>query len=167
VVCGPIMVPRLLLWAGREGGEDGAPYPPQMSSLKRIGPKSVRFLVILWLSKDLTGVQMAIMSSRLGKLSLSMLCPIANRIGKRLDQTTRIHGSIRVPGADHISWHEIARPQVHGYDLLNVVFVNPLRFASIADEKVVRVFDAPRGFVQSAAKLGIAEFGEEEVRTSF
>jgi len=62
-----------------------------------------------------------------------------------------------------MSWHEIARPQVHGYDLLNVVFIEPLRFASIADEKVVRVFEAPRGFVQLTETLGVAQFSEEEV----
>lgn len=61
------------------------------------------------------------------------------------------------------SWHEVARPQVHGYDLLNVVFITPLKFASIADEKVVRVFEAPRGFVELTGKLGIAQFDEEEV----
>ncbi|KAH9482449.1 Elongator complex protein 2 [Psilocybe cubensis] len=78
-----------------------------------------------------------------------------------LDQTTRIHGPVH-NSANKTSWHEIARPQVHGYDLLNVVFVNPLKFASIADEKVVRVFEAPRGFVQLTEKLGVAQFSEEE-----
>lgn len=62
-----------------------------------------------------------------------------------------------------MSWHEIARPQVHGYDLLNVVFISPLKFASIADEKVVRVFEASRGFVELAERLGIAKFNDEEV----
>lgn len=62
-----------------------------------------------------------------------------------------------------MSWHEIARPQVHGYDLLNVVFINALRFASIADEKVLRVFDAPRTFVELAETLGIAQFDRKEV----
>lgn len=70
------------------------------------------------------------------------------------------------PDRDLGSWHEIARPQVHGYDLLNVVFISPLKFASIADEKVVRVFEAPRGFVELAEKLGVAKFNEEEVSSS-
>ena len=62
-----------------------------------------------------------------------------------------------------MSWHELARPQVHGYDLLNVVFLDPLRFASIADEKVIRVFEAPQGFVELVEKLGVAQFDEKEV----
>ncbi|KAF4619125.1 hypothetical protein D9613_005202 [Agrocybe pediades] len=81
-------------------------------------------------------------------------------ISSGLDQTTRIHGPVKK--GNNTSWHEIARPQVHGYDLLNVVFIEPLKFASIADEKVVRVFEAPRGFVQLAESLGVAEFSEDE-----
>jgi hypothetical protein len=61
------------------------------------------------------------------------------------------------------SWHEIARPQVHGYDVLNVVFVDHLKFASIADEKVMRIFDAPRSFVELSEKLGVAHFSKEQV----
>ena len=58
-----------------------------------------------------------------------------------LDQTTRIHGAIptTTPGGSSVPvWHEIARPQVHGYDLISAVFLAPLRFVSIADEKVAR-----------------------------
>ncbi|KAF8165405.1 WD40 repeat-like protein [Crassisporium funariophilum] len=83
-------------------------------------------------------------------------------ISSGLDQTTRIHGPVRVLEGPQTSWHEIARPQVHGYDLLNVAFIDPLKFASIADEKVIRVFEAPRGFVELAEKLGVAHFAEEE-----
>ncbi|KAF8192540.1 WD40-repeat-containing domain protein [Pholiota molesta] len=64
---------------------------------------------------------------------------------------TRIHGPVRVGNQSEASWHEIARPQVHGYDLLNVVFIDPLRFASIADEKFFL-----------AEKLGVAEFEAKE-----
>lgn len=52
---------------------------------------------------------------------------------------------------------------MHGYDLLDVAFIDPLRFASVADEKVVRVFEAPRGFVKLAGALGISKFAEKEV----
>ncbi|KAJ7744505.1 WD40-repeat-containing domain protein [Mycena maculata] len=76
-------------------------------------------------------------------------------ISAGLDQTTRIHGPIR--GHDgSSSWHELSRPQVHGYDVLGVSFLGPLKFVSIADEKVARVFEAPRGFVDSVEQLGIA-----------
>ncbi|KAJ7498984.1 WD40-repeat-containing domain protein [Mycena latifolia] len=76
-------------------------------------------------------------------------------ISAGLDQTTRIHAPIR--GLDgSSSWHELSRPQVHGYDVLGVAFLGPLKFVSIADEKVARVFEAPRGFVDLAERLGVA-----------
>lgn len=55
---------------------------------------------------------------------------------------------------------------MHGYDLLNVVFIDPLRFASIADEKVLRVFDAPRTYVELAETLRVAHFDKKEVSAS-
>ncbi|KAG6812317.1 hypothetical protein H0H92_003401 [Tricholoma furcatifolium] len=70
-----------------------------------------------------------------------------------LDQTTRIHG-VTSSAVGVSGWHELSRPQVHGYDLLDVAFIDRLRFASIADEKVVRVFEAPGNFVDLAAELG-------------
>ena len=53
------------------------------------------------------------------------------------------------------SWHELARPQVHGYDLIDAVFLTLTRFISIADEKVARVFDAPRTFLHLCTQLGV------------
>jgi elongator complex protein 2 len=66
-----------------------------------------------------------------------------------LDQTTRVHAETQVEplGTKARVWREVARPQVHGYDLLSGVFLDPLRFVSIADEKIARVFDAPQSFV--------------------
>ncbi|KAF8639641.1 hypothetical protein AX17_000906 [Amanita inopinata Kibby_2008] len=81
-------------------------------------------------------------------------------ISAGLDQTSRIHAPIREVGTNQVHWHEVARPQVHGYDLIDAVFVNPLKFVSIADEKVARVFEAPRGFVGMINCLHIAEFAE-------
>ncbi|RDB22595.1 putative elongator complex protein 2 [Hypsizygus marmoreus] len=78
------------------------------------------------------------------------------------DQTTRIHGALPSKHPNKPSWHEISRPQVHGYDLLDVAFIDPLRFVSIADEKVARVFEAPGGFVELAKALGVATFSESE-----
>ncbi|KAF5369818.1 hypothetical protein D9758_001112 [Tetrapyrgos nigripes] len=74
-----------------------------------------------------------------------------------LDQTTRIHGPVTLSDGKK-SWHELARPQVHGYDLLGVSFLSDLKFASIADEKVVRVFEAPLRFIELAENLGVAQF---------
>lgn len=50
------------------------------------------------------------------------------------------------------SWHEIARPQVHGHDINCVAIIRGTgnhRFVSGADEKVARVFEAPLSFLKS------------------
>ncbi|KEP47202.1 RNA polymerase II elongator subunit [Rhizoctonia solani 123E] len=76
------------------------------------------------------------------------------------DQTTRIHGPVGVSR----TWHELARPQVHGYDLTDAAFVGPgaLRLVSSAEEKIVRVFDAPKGFVRAVRSLGTVQWGDEQ-----
>ena len=50
------------------------------------------------------------------------------------------------------SWHEIARPQVHGHDINCVTIIHGKgnhRFVSGADEKVARVFEAPLSFLKT------------------
>ncbi|KDN42925.1 hypothetical protein RSAG8_06451, partial [Rhizoctonia solani AG-8 WAC10335] len=74
------------------------------------------------------------------------------------DQTTRIHGPVGVSR----TWHELARPQVHGYDLTDAAFVGPLRLVSSAEEKIARVFDAPKGFVRAVRSLGTVRWGDEQ-----
>ncbi|RKP26433.1 WD40-repeat-containing domain protein [Syncephalis pseudoplumigaleata] len=69
-----------------------------------------------------------------------------------LDQTTRLFGPWTKNGTQR-GWYEMARPQVHGYDLQCATFTGDYQFASGADEKVVRVFDAPASFVRSLAAL--------------
>jgi hypothetical protein len=44
------------------------------------------------------------------------------------------------------------------------VFIDRLKFASIADEKVIRVFEAPRSFVEVLEHLKVSNFSDEEVR---
>ncbi|KAM5535687.1 hypothetical protein V8D89_010674 [Ganoderma adspersum] len=86
-------------------------------------------------------------------------------ISSSLDQTTRIHGAIPTTCSDGSKtpvWHEIARPQVHGYDLIGAAFLDSLRFVSIADEKVARVFEAPREFVEVVNNLGVARLDSGE-----
>jgi elongator complex protein 2 len=61
-------------------------------------------------------------------------------------------------------WHELARPQVHGYDLVGAAWLGPWTFASVADEKVARIFEAPRGFVETVKKLGVCGVAESTVR---
>ncbi|EJF62930.1 WD40 repeat-like protein [Dichomitus squalens LYAD-421 SS1] len=87
-------------------------------------------------------------------------------ISASLDQTTRIHGAIPAHSQTikPAVWHEIARPQVHGYDLIAAAFLDTLRFVSIADEKVARVFEAPREFVEIVNNLGIAQLDSGEAR---
>jgi len=82
------------------------------------------------------------------------------------DQTTRIFGSTSgLEGSLNASpWHEIGRPQVHGYDLVSVRFMSSWGFVSIADEKVARVFEAPRGFAKLAKTLKLSGAEEEPVR---
>ncbi|KAF3771252.1 WD40 repeat-like protein [Cryphonectria parasitica EP155] len=69
------------------------------------------------------------------------------------DQTTRLHARWQEQG----TWHEMARPQIHGYDLNCIDALSGTRFVSGADEKLMRVFDQPR----AVARLlhGVAGIG--------
>ena len=69
------------------------------------------------------------------------------------DRTTRLHGTYVRRDGDR-AWHELARPQVHGYEVQAAAWADRACFVSAADEKVLRVFGAPRNFVESAAALG-------------
>nr|XP_006823801.1 PREDICTED: elongator complex protein 2-like [Saccoglossus kowalevskii] len=51
------------------------------------------------------------------------------------------------------SWHEIARPQVHGYDMQCIAMMSRYRMVSGADEKVVRIFSAPKNFIDNFGKI--------------
>lgn len=51
------------------------------------------------------------------------------------------------------TWHELARPQVHGYDMQTVAMLERYRFASGAEEKIVRNFQAPGNFVENLRRL--------------
>ncbi|KAK6921695.1 WD40 repeat [Dillenia turbinata] len=70
------------------------------------------------------------------------------------DQTTRVFAPWKniTSSGDGNSWHEVARPQVHGHDI-NCVAIIPgkgnHRFVSGADEKVARVFEAPLSFLKT------------------
>ncbi|XP_059047809.1 elongator complex protein 2 [Achroia grisella] len=65
------------------------------------------------------------------------------------DQTTRLHAPWRRPDGEGTEWHEISRPQVHGYDMASLAMVSSTVFASAAEEKVIRVFRAPHNFLQN------------------
>ncbi|CAB3993111.1 elongator complex 2-like [Paramuricea clavata] len=76
------------------------------------------------------------------------------------DQTTRIHAPWRRSGYK-TTWHEIARPQVHGYNMQCLAMISRYSFASGADEKVIRLFEAPRSFVDMFAFL--SQISDENV----
>ncbi|XP_053687063.1 elongator complex protein 2 [Sabethes cyaneus] len=71
------------------------------------------------------------------------------------DQTTRIHASWKKADSDaeSLTWHEIARPQVHGYDMQCLCMLSRYKFASGAEEKIVRIFQAPGNFVENFRQL--------------
>ncbi|KAJ3357557.1 Elongator subunit elp2 [Entophlyctis luteolus] len=77
-------------------------------------------------------------------------------ISTSLDQTSRLWGEWKREGKS--SWHEIARPQIHGYDLNCIAMIHKYGFVSGADEKIIRVFEASRTFLESLKHIsGISE----------
>ncbi|CDO96364.1 unnamed protein product [Kluyveromyces dobzhanskii CBS 2104] len=82
-----------------------------------------------------------------------------------LDQTTRLfaewkydaHGGKREPS----SWCEMARPQIHGYDMLCVEPISNTRFVSGGDEKILRSFDEPKAVAQLLRKFSGIEIQSE------
>lgn len=74
------------------------------------------------------------------------------------DQTTRIHSYWK----NNIeTWHEIARPQIHGYDIQCVAILSRYKFASGAEEKILRTFQAPINFIENFIKLTQTNLDEE------
>ncbi|EME27932.1 Elongator complex protein 2 [Galdieria sulphuraria] len=73
-----------------------------------------------------------------------------------LDQTTRIFAPVK---GEKETFIEIARPQVHGHDIFTVGFVREdgLELISGAEEKVIRIFRAPRPFVAQCRQLFSSE----------
>jgi len=78
------------------------------------------------------------------------------------DQTTRLHAEWR--RGNRRSWHEFARPQIHGYDLNCIDTIGRSRFISGADEKLLRVFDEPKAVALLLQKLcGIKETAQDQM----
>ena len=65
------------------------------------------------------------------------------------DQTTRLFGKWKLSKM----WHEIARPQIHGYDMQCLGAIESSKFVSGADEKVLRVFNASKNFITNFEQL--------------
>ena len=64
------------------------------------------------------------------------------------DQTTRVHTLWK-----NKFWHEVARPQVHGYDLGCLAMMPNHKLASGAEEKLVRVFEATSNFIENISSI--------------
>ncbi|ETL80230.1 hypothetical protein F441_19939 [Phytophthora nicotianae CJ01A1] len=75
-----------------------------------------------------------------------------------LDQTTRVLAPVESESKGIQEWYEISRAQVHGYDINCACFVQGERptndlFVSGADEKILRVFEAPDEVKELARRL--------------
>lgn len=71
-------------------------------------------------------------------------------------QTTRVFAPWKDSNQSSDPWHEIARPQVHGHDINCVSIIRGNgnhRFVCGADEKVLRVFEAPLSFLKTLNQL--------------
>ncbi|XP_069814255.1 elongator complex protein 2 isoform X2 [Dendropsophus ebraccatus] len=69
------------------------------------------------------------------------------------DQTTRLFAPWKRSDQDQVTWHEIARPQIHGYDMQCIAMIGRSQFVSGADEKVLRVFSATRNFIENFSRI--------------
>ncbi|CAF2099888.1 unnamed protein product [Rotaria magnacalcarata] len=80
------------------------------------------------------------------------------------DQTTRLHAEWKRD--EIISWHEIGRPQIHGYEMKCLAFIgsNQQRFVSGADEKILRVFEAPKNFLENFSRITKINVDEDIAR---
>ncbi|ODA84096.1 hypothetical protein RJ55_02614 [Drechmeria coniospora] len=78
------------------------------------------------------------------------------------DQTTRLHARWTASGAN--TWHEMSRPQIHGYDLNCIDALGESQFVSGADEKLMRVFGEPKAVASMLGRLGgMSKKGIEEM----
>lgn len=68
------------------------------------------------------------------------------------DQTTRVHAPWNTKNGPE-TWHEIARPQIHGYDMQCIASLTRFQFASAAEEKIIRTFQAPANFIENVRAL--------------
>jgi len=71
------------------------------------------------------------------------------------DQTTKVHAPYKEDFKE--LWHEIARPQIHGYDMACLAMLTPYMYASGAEEKVVRIFESTSGFRERLRLLADVE----------
>ncbi|KAK0636189.1 WD40-repeat-containing domain protein [Bombardia bombarda] len=81
------------------------------------------------------------------------------------DQTTRLHAQWTAGSEEgnssNATWHEMSRPQIHGYDLNCIDSLGASSFVSGADEKLMRVFTEPKAVAKMLNRLTSAGAGDE------
>ncbi|XP_044755225.1 probable elongator complex protein 2 [Coccinella septempunctata] len=80
------------------------------------------------------------------------------------DQTCRIHAPWPTE-KQPITWHEIARPQVHGYDMNSIAVFTKYQYASASEEKVIRTFSAPQNFIENYKRICKVEEDDEDIKS--
>jgi elongator complex protein 2 len=82
-------------------------------------------------------------------------------LSSSLDKTCRLHAV----AANDNRWHELARPQVHGYEINCLASLNFFKFASGAEEKTIRAFEVTKFFIKNykaLTKRTLPAFDESE-----
>ncbi|KAL6950543.1 hypothetical protein ACO0OE_001028 [Hanseniaspora uvarum] len=78
-----------------------------------------------------------------------------------LDQTTRLYALNKTSDANE--WREFARPQIHGYDLTNILSISQTEFISAGEEKIIRVFKEPKNVANILKKFSDIEYNQSDV----
>ncbi|KTW28540.1 hypothetical protein T552_01800 [Pneumocystis carinii B80] len=85
-------------------------------------------------------------------------------VSSSLDQTTRLFSPwIRSDEDGNLveTWHEISRPQIHGYDINSVCMLDKWKLVAGADEKVIRIFNPVKNVASLISKLSNLSFDKE------
>eukprot|EP00795_Rhopilema_esculentum_P014029 gene14029-5004_t len=80
-----------------------------------------------------------------------------------LDQTARLHAPWRQKDKQ-LTWHEVARPQVHGYDMQCIACIDRSTYVSGSEEKVIRAFRAPKSFFDSLSAISRVSYDSEDTK---
>lgn len=78
-----------------------------------------------------------------------------------LDQTTRLYALNKK--SDNTEWREFARPQIHGYDLTNILSISQTEFISAGEEKIIRIFKEPKNVADILKKFSGIEYDQTDV----
>eukprot|EP01112_Ceratiomyxa_fruticulosa_P015889 TRINITY_DN4745_c0_g1_i1.p1 TRINITY_DN4745_c0_g1~~TRINITY_DN4745_c0_g1_i1.p1 ORF type:complete len:821 (-),score=187.70 TRINITY_DN4745_c0_g1_i1:52-2514(-) len=110
----------------------------------------------LWTKKDNLWVPTITVGGHFGPVNdLSWNSNSTFVISVSQDRTARVFAPwVKEEGEKDPTWFEIARPQIHGYELNCLAVIgNNDRIVTGADEKILRVFDAPQTFEDSLSNI--------------